>query len=482
MQPVTGRAVLILKPDIAHGKTTQAVVDPYSTISIHHLTLKLYTVNGEETFTGISRTILQAQLDNPILFGSLKANTHYRVKAFAYLTSDDSQLISTSDANSYTDVTLTNDDRPTMETLNVKLIDRPFNFQSTGSLNIVSGTLLHPAAPDALVTGIQGSVSVLVGNGGATNTDGTGTAATIKAPQYLVSDSSGNLYVTCNFRVRKIAPDGTISPIAGGDTTGTADGQGAAASFTAPRGITLDNHNNLYVTDGNTIRQVTMAGNVTRVAGGSTAGFADGYGTAAAFSSPYGIAFDGQRYLYVADYSNRRIRRIDPDDGFKVETFAGSGAAGMADGTGIAAQFYLACGIVSDGKGNLYVTEFANTITAAWSRVRKIDTNTAYVSTLFGANLGGTSNGYGTAAKLSAPKGIAIDQRGNFFITDSKSPRIRKIAPNNYVSYLAGAGTVGSSDGLGPSASFNSPTGITVDASGTVYVADTTNNRIRKIQ
>ncbi len=333
-----------------------------------------------------------------------------------------------------------------------------------------------------------GVVTTLAGSAGVQgNADGSGATARFNQPRSIAADTAGNLYVADagNATIRKVTAAGVVTTLAGtAGVFGSADGSGTAAQFYAPFGITADTAGNLYVADdgNNTIRKITAAGVVTTLAGtAGMTGSADGSGAAAQFSAPFGIAADPAGNLYVADAGNRTIRKITAAG--VVTTLAGTpGVVGSADGTGAAAQFYNPGGIAADTAGNVYVADTNN------STIRKI-TAAGVVTTLAGtSSLSGTggslgsADGSGAAAQFYDPYGIAADTAGNLYVADTINNTIRKVTATGVVTTLAGtAGVVGSADGSGAAAQFNTPIGIATDPSGNLYVADTFNNTIRKV-
>ena len=274
--------------------------------------------------------------------------------------------------------------------------------------------------------------------------------------------------------IRKITSAGVVTTLAGSTTSGSADGTGVAASFSYPCGVAVDSSGNVYVADGNNnmIRKITSAGVVTTLAGSTTWGSADGTGAAASFGFPMGIAVDGSGNLYVGDNDNNMIRKITSAG--VVTTLAGSTTSGSADGTGAAAFFNAPRGVAIDGTGTLYVADSSNNM------IRKI-TSAGVVTTLAGSTTSGHADGTGAAASFNAPNGVAVDGSGNVFVADFSNNTIRKIDSAGVVTTLAGSTTYGHADGTAAAASFRNPGAVAVDGSGSVYVADTNNNMIRKI-
>jgi sugar lactone lactonase YvrE len=311
--------------------------------------------------------------------------------------------------------------------------------------------------------------------------DGTGSAARFYFPYDVAVDRFGSIYAgDANCLIRKITTAGVVTTPAGlAGSVGSADGDGSAARFNYPRGVAVDIWGLVYAADtlNHTIRAIEPFDGRVRTIGGlaGMAGSADGVGGSALYKNPEGVAADRTGNIYVANTNGPTIRKITP--GGQVTTFAGiAGVGGQADGPGYAAIFARPVGIAVDRTGNLYVTDYeADTI-------RKI-TSSGIVSTLAGsAFVEGSTDGTGSAARFYYPQGIAVDSSGNIFVADTLNHTIRKVTQGGIVSTFAGmAGAAGSTDGTGNAARFNNPTGISVDSSGFIYVADRLNHTVRRI-
>jgi uncharacterized delta-60 repeat protein len=259
---------------------------------------------------------------------------------------------------------------------------------------------------------------------------------------------------------------------------GSTNGTGTAARFEGPHGISIDAAGNMYVAEriANTIRKITPAGVVTTLAGQyGVRGSANGTGTAAQFDRPNSTAVDAAGNVYVADTANNAIRKITPAG--VVTTLAGQpGTSGSADGTGSAARFNYPDCVAVDTAGNVYVGDLNN------HTIRKI-TPAGVVSTLAGlAGSAAVTDGTGSAARFNGPTGIALDASGNLFVADYYAHTLRKVTPAGVVTTLAGlAGSTGSSDGTGSSARFWYPQDITLDAAGNLHVTDSFNHTLRRV-
>ena len=329
-----------------------------------------------------------------------------------------------------------------------------------------------------------GSVTTLAGLAGSTGrVDGTGNQARFERPAGVAVDGDGNVYVADynNQLIRRVTRAGVVTTVAGvGGIVGSTDGSGYNLDPTLlrnPSGMTVTPAGVVYIADtgNNTIRMLTTAGVMTTLAGSpSSTGIADGASTVARFYSPSAVAADAAGNLYVADTGNHLVRKIS---GGQVTTLAGGPLApGSVDGPSLSARFNSPSGIALDGAGALYVADYGN------HTIRRIGTD-GVVSTFAGtAGVPGSADGIGAAARFNFPRSLAVDGVGNIYVADSGNHLVRKITPSGSVSTLAGsAGLVGSADGLGGAARFNGPTGLSVDAAGNVFVADTNNSTIRLV-
>jgi sugar lactone lactonase YvrE len=329
-----------------------------------------------------------------------------------------------------------------------------------------------------------GEVTTLAGSAGKKgSTDGTGTAARFVDPADVASDGAGNLFVvdSGNSCIRKVVTaTGEVTTLAGsGVQMGSLDGSGAAARFAHPNGMASDEAGNLFVVDsGNhTIRKVAIAtGEVTTLAGSpGQQGSTDGIGASARFHDPSDVVGDGAGHLYVADTTSRAIRKVVIATGAVTTLTRSPGPGEGTDGIGL--RLNGPVGIANDGAGNLFVTDFG------YGMVWKVVIATGEVTAIAGSAELGSADGTGTAARFYYPMGIASDRAGNLFVADMYNSTIRKVViATGEVSTIAGSPEqTGGRDGVGPAARFWLPTGIAMDKSGNLLVADSGNMTIRRI-
>jgi len=328
--------------------------------------------------------------------------------------------------------------------------------------------------PNTVTNAIYGQI-------GAAN--GIGTAASFYAPGGVVIDAAGNIYIgeAGNHDIRKITPAGVVTTLAGNVIGGWANGTGTAASFSSLQAITIDGAGNLYVADsGNQlIRKITPDGTVSTLAGtAGVIGADNGPAASATFDAPAGVAVDASGNVYVADFGNRMIRKISTDG--MVTTLAGSntGPAGYNNGPGATATFTSPERLAVDGAGNIYVSDF--------STIRKITpdgivSSFAGRNTPETDGYDARIDGKGATASFVVADGIATDAAGNVYVGDIGA--IRKITPDGTVTTLAGGGPGNATDGIGAQASFGILRGLAVNPSGNlIYVSDYLTSLVRKVE
>ena len=401
--------------------------------------------------------------------------------------------------------------------------NRPVPLQvvtSNGNINFaLTGTGRGPLAaltPGVIATAAGTGVACAAPTASPACGDaGTATAATLNSPESIFVDSLGNAWVadTIDNRIRKFSVNGTITTVAG---TGTAcaapantcgDGglaTAAGAQLNNPTGVYVDGAGNLFIADfnDNRIRKVAAGTQIlTTVAGTGTACAAPantcgdgGAATSAQLNGPVKLAMDGQGNLYIADMYDNRIRKLGASTGL-LTTVAGTGTAcssptsSCGDGaSALLANLNAPRGVFVDGVNNLYIADTTD------NRVREVQafntgSGAGIIKTVAGTGTacagGGAACGDGaaaTAAELNAPHELYVDSAGNIYIADTGDNRIRKVAPGSgYIWTVAGNGTSGyTADGGAATASeLNQEKGIALDASGNLYIADTSNNRIR---
>ncbi|MBV8632642.1 MAG: Ig-like domain repeat protein [Silvibacterium sp.] len=326
----------------------------------------------------------------------------------------------------------------------------------------------------------QPIISRVAGNGTAGfSGDGLAIEAQLNTPFSIAFDQFGNIFIAdaYNHRIRKVDTSGNLTTVAGNGTAGFSGDGGPAtsASLNYPFGLAVDSAGNLYIADtlNNRVRIVTPGGTINTLLGDGTTGTGMNQ-----VNHPFGVSIDGPQNLYVADTFNQRVLKRTPAG--IVSAVAGNGVAGY-NGDGIyatTAQLSNPEEIFTDGFGNLYIADTAN------ARIRKVDTS-GIISTVAGNGTAGY-NGDGipaTTAELGYPVGVALDTAGNLYIADSNNQRIREVSTTGTISTIAGNGTAGyNGDGIPATfAELNSPTGVAVNGSGIVYLADSQNQTVRAI-
>jgi uncharacterized protein (TIGR03437 family) len=340
------------------------------------------------------------------------------------------------------------------------------------------------------------SLALVAGNSraGFSGDGGPAVNAQLNAPAGLALDQAGNLYVadSLNNRVRVISPGGIISTFAGNGTLGGPGhfgdgGPATQANLFMPQGLAIDSSGNVYIADtaDNMIRKVTTDGLIATIAGDSLAGYSGD--TFLALTSevnhPGDVALDSQTNVYIADTGNALIRRIT-NDGI-INTCAGSATLVGYSGDGKAATLaglIEPYSIAVDSAGNIYIAERQD------ARIRLVDAAKGNINTVVGNGSLGFSGDGGPAnqAILNQPTGIALDPSGNLYIADSENYRIRKAASgggSGDISTIAGNGGLSYSGDGGQAikAELNAPLGVAVDSGGNFYIADTANNVVRKV-
>ncbi len=336
----------------------------------------------------------------------------------------------------------------------------------------------------------NGVLSVVAGNGklGYSGDGGPATDASLYLPVGDVAvDASGNLFIpdTGNNRVRKVSANGVITTVAGNGTPGYAGDGGPApsGSLWLPEGVAVDASGNLFIADwnNNLIREVSTNGIITTVAGNRVGGYSGdgGYATNASLDIGPGVALDTSGILFIADQYNNRIREVSTNG--IITTVAGNGAQGSCcDGDhATIAQLNNPYDAVVDASGNLFIEDALN------YRIRKVDTN-GIITTVAGDGIFGYSGdgGLATSAELGNPQGgVAVDATGNLYIGDTYDAHIRKVSTHGTITSVAGDGTGRFSGDGGPAtnSTLNFPSGLTLDASGNLFIVDNGNERVREI-
>ena len=333
-----------------------------------------------------------------------------------------------------------------------------------------------------------GSIAPLAGTGdrGFGGDGGPADKALLASPHGLATDRQGNVYIADSFnhRIRKVDTSSRIETVAGAGEPGYGGDGGPAVSATLrrPSGIALGAGGELLVADtgNNRIRRIDVASTITTIAGSGQMGFGGAGGPAkeAALTWPRSIAADAVGNVYVADIRQFRIRRIDPRG--TIRTVAGTGIPGHSGDGGLAtvARIGWIGGLALDAAGNLYLADRSNLC------VRRIDA-AGIIQTVAAAphRDSGRLAFVGGEAVIAVPDGLTVDLAGNLYLADRSGHRVHKVKPDGTVTTIAGTGTPGyaGDGGPAPEARLDGPCDLASDLAGNLYVADSGNNRIRKV-
>jgi len=346
-------------------------------------------------------------------------------------------------------------------------------------------------APKKVYADVQNSsytISTIAGTGtsGYSGDGGAATSAQLSLPYGVAADSSGNVYIADNSSsvIRKVDTSGKISTIAGTGAAGYSGDGGAATSaqLAYPYKVAVDGSGNIYISDTNNcrVRKIDTSGKISTIAGTGVRGYSGdgGAATSAQISYPRGLAVDSSGNIYIVDGGNNVIRKVDASG--KIGTIAGTGTKGYSGDGGAAtsAQLNNICELAVDSSGNVYIADTYN------HRIRKIDTS-GKINTIAGTGVIGYSGdgGAATSAKINYPYGVAVDSSGSVYIADGGNFRVRKIDTSGKIITIAGTGASGYSGdgGAATSAVMNCPYGLAADSSGNIYVTDYHNCAIRKL-
>jgi sugar lactone lactonase YvrE len=359
---------------------------------------------------------------------------------------------------------------------------RGLAFDAAGNLFVADSTnhRIRKITPAGIITTVAGN-----GNADFSGDNGPATDAALNGPRAVAVDSTGNLWVadTFNNRVRQVDSSGKIRTLNSGD-------------LLTPRGVAVSVNGDVLISDSGNHRilRVSISGDVSLVAGtGKPAFSGDGGNPTNASLDPYGVSIDGSGIIVIADHGNNRIRKI-AEGGTRlltpfgvnlgpptITTVAGNGQPDYLgdNGPATAAKLSGPSAVVTDAAGNTFIADANN------SRVRRVDFATGIITTVAGSGVSGFGGDGGQAvdAQINSPQGLAIDVDGSLYIADTNNHRIRKVDLNGVIRTIGGSGVAGYSGDNQPAtaAALSSPSGIAIDGQGNLYIADTGNSRIRKL-
>ena len=340
---------------------------------------------------------------------------------------------------------------------------------------------------NASLAGVISTLGGKAGLAGYSGDGGLAVDALLNFPFDVAVDTGGYVYVAerLGHRIRRIGPGGIIETFAGTGVAGFGGDGGPAteAQLNHPAGLTVDAAGNVYVADADNhrVRRIGLGGRIETFAGTGVAGFGGdgGPATEAQLNHPAGLTVDAAGNVYVADTDNHRVRRIGL--GGRIETFAGTGARGYDGDGGPATEHRLnhPFDVAADASGSVYVADVSN------RRIRRIAQD-GTIETFAGTGTAGDSGdgGAATDAQIDQPAGLAVSSAGYVFVADWGKHRVRRIAPDGTIETYAGTGVYGSGGdgGLAIEAQLVRPSGVAVDAMGKVYIADSNTHRVRVVE
>jgi trimeric autotransporter adhesin len=329
-----------------------------------------------------------------------------------------------------------------------------------------------------------GVTTTVAGTGiaGFSGDGGNAKSAMVSFPADVVLDGSGNILFSDsgNNRIRKISTTGIITTIVGTGVAGYKGDGGPATSaeINQPFGLALDSSGDLFFADNNNqvVRKVDTASVIHTVAGNGKAGFSGDGGPAlsASMNSPFGVVSDSSGNLYIADHNNRRVRIVNSSG--VINTLVGTGTAGCAGDGGLANKANLGHpdGVRING-GNLLISN------ACEARIREVNLSTDIISTVVGSTKGFDGDGHSAlASRFLGPVGLTFDSSGDLVILDSGNDQVRKFSSSTKLVTLIAGGFTGDG-GKATLANIDSPENIAFDKAGNLYIAETNANRIRKV-
>ncbi|HWQ35479.1 MAG TPA: Ig-like domain-containing protein [Blastocatellia bacterium] len=347
--------------------------------------------------------------------------------------------------------------------------------------NSASARIAVTYTPTTIISRVAGTQSA-----GFDDESGTAALARLWNPEKVATDAAGNLYLTDtgNHRIRKVAPNGVITTVAGSGSVGASGdgGPATAASLNQPRGVAVDSAGNIYIADSGNhrIRKVAPNGVITTVAGDGADDFSGdgGPATTAKLSSPYGVAVDGAGNVYIADTGNSRIRKINITTGV-ISSLTNGGYGYSGDGgQAAAAKLSFPEAVFVDGAGNVYLSDTGN------YRIRRIGAD-GIITTIAGTGTPGSvgEGGKATSAQINQPSGLTVDAAGVIHFADRGNHRIRRIAADGTITTVVGTGTAGANgeNNSATAAQLRSPSGVATDPAGNLFIADTGNHRVLMI-